>query len=360
MPNRTLLLVGLASVSEAVMNETSGASLTQYCVGQFSADFGNRYEIVPQHEFCDTGGWSHKFTFYAFSSEQPGTSEYCVGVWNGGMKLDKQHYCGGGDWTHKFTFFAYDHPVSGADEYCVGFAEPPYRCVLSEEGHNCGSSGWTQQFNLYMYRDPGTMVTLTRQVLRSINYPDLDKVPPAAPVAVGTRMYCNAADFPQQFADESASKDIQLGDNHCFHWDYSKTGGYSSDVEMEISAGVPLFEKEKVTVSTHQEMSFTADKGDQYCHSTVETDKYAFKFPSVTLPAKTAEEYTFTQWQGQLSQLDYTAVLDQYWSNGTTTTTKVTGTYYGVSYSTVDQSYQNERTVDSCTGEVAAENVNII
>lgn len=349
----SLLLAGLASMSEA---STDG--LVTFCRGHATHPW--RFRVSPR-EYCDDSGWTHGFTFYTFTSEQPETSQYCVGTafHPHRYRISKARHCGNHGWTHRHTFFAHDQPVAGADVYCVGYATGPWRWRLSKSSW-CGNYGWRHSFKLYMYSDPGNRVTLTRQVLRSITYPDLDALPPVAPTAIVRRSYCNGASSEQQFGIERTSRQVMTGSTSCFNWDVSTTSGSSVTVGAQISGGVPGFGVADMSSSATVHWELTAGAGGENCHESTEQVTQEFDFPVVSLPPKTAQTYTFTQFQGHLSGVSFQAVLEQHWSDLSITTTTISGIYEGVSYSGVVQSFHDESTVDSCTRRLAAENETVI
>lgn len=345
-----LLLAGLASMSEASMAEEA-AELTTFCRGYAPRPW--RHQIKRNTEHCDDNWWNHGFTFYAFSTEQHETSQYCVGTaahrfgWT--YRLKQGSYCGGRGWTHRFTFFAYDHPKEGTEKYCVGWARRPWRASLSKKS-SCRGRGWTHSFNLYMYSDPGDRVTMTRQVLRSITYPDLDEMPPLAPSQIFQIKHCNSHSTEREFAAMVATETISTGTRSCFHWDVSTTGGISATHSATVSGGVPGIGDAEASASATVSWEIAAAAGRENCRDNTAEKTMEFAYPVVSLPPRTAHAYTFTQFQGRLSSVRFEAVLEQTWSNNEKTNTAITGTYEGVSYSGIVETFHDEEDVDDCVG----------
>lgn len=211
-----------------------------------------------------------------------------------------------------------------------------------------------------MFPDPGDRVTLRKQVLRSITYPDWNELPPIAPTSVVRRPFCNAASFEQEFGRERTSAQVLTGTTSCFRWDISTTGGFEVTTSATVSGGVPGIGEAEASASATAHWALTAGAGSENCRESTAEETKEFEFPEVVLPPMTALTYTLTQYRGTLSAVRFEAVLDQHWSDGSTTSKTITGTYEGVSYSDVHQSFHDMRTVDSCSRRLDDHNETII
>jgi len=97
--------------------------------------------------------------------------------------------------------------------------------------------------------------------------------------------------------------------------------------------------KASVSSTAHFEASHTS--GAKNCEHSSTTEKKTLTFPDVTLPKFTSETYSFTQFEGKVNNLKFTAIVDQTFSDGTTQSFPISGTYSGVSYSQIYQSFDD-------------------
>jgi len=176
-------------------------------------------------------------------------------------------------------------------------------------------------------------------------------MPPVAAANIAHRTYCNAAGIRQTFDTQSVEAAVTRGTESCFHWDTSVSGGFSVTTSAEISGSIPGVADASASASRTAHFELSHKFGGKNCDSSTTTKTETIQFPTVTLPSHTAETYTFSQFQGKLDGLKYTATLDQHFADGTTKTTQISGTYRGVSYSSITQKYENYReNVHSCSG----------
>lgn len=213
---------------------------------------------------------------------------------------------------------------------------------------------------MYMYSEPGNRKTLTRQVLTSITYPDLNALPPVAPSNIVSQTYCNGLREEQEFAREEITKEITTRTMSCFHWDLSTTAGLGVTWSATITGGVPGLYSGEASSETNVHWQVTAGAGNENCRENTQQETRQIIFPVVIVPPRTSRWYTFTQYQGRLNGVSFSANLEQHWSDGDITTKSITGTYDGVFYSSLAQSYHDERTVDSCARRLVAENETVV
>merc|ERR1712139_53103 len=85
------------------------------------------------------------------------------------------------------------------------------------------------------------------------------------------------------------------------------------------------------------------------CHQHSSSSSTTLTFPSPTLDAHTRTSYQYTQWQGAVSDLPFTATLKVSFSDGSSITRTEKGTYAGTSYLSVQQSWtREEKNVQDC------------
>ncbi|CAE8734555.1 unnamed protein product, partial [Polarella glacialis] len=84
------------------------------------------------------------------------------------------------------------------------------------------------------------------------------------------------------------------------------------------------------------------------------TTKEELTFPEIDIPGKTRSRFEFTQWKGKFDKLPYTAKLMLKFRDGSEHERRIAGTYAGVSYSTLQDSWgpkENVKTSGRRLGE---------
>ena len=105
-----------------------------------------RYRIwtAPQ-----SGNWTDKFSFYAYDSAQPGTTQYFVSDIGSPhrYRVSTSPQCCG--WTDRFSFHAYESQQSGMAQYYVSDAGSPQRYQISKSSQSEGD--WTDKFKFWAF-----------------------------------------------------------------------------------------------------------------------------------------------------------------------------------------------------------------
>lgn len=170
-----------------------------------------------------------------------------------------------------------------------------------------------------------------------IKYPTLSAIASfKSPTIIASKTYCNSNSEDRKGAEEIETKTVTSGYDSCFHSTATETFGGS----IQVKAGLPGFAQTKA--ETHWEVK--AEQEFQNCKQTSETSEQHLKFPIQTIAAHTRFAYQFTQWQGQLQELPFTATLKIQFFDGSILTQAQSGSYQGAAYSEVSQSYTSEET----------------
>jgi len=178
-----------------------------------------------------------------------------------------------------------------------------------------------------------------------ITYPSLDSLAKIqTPTLVASQDFCNDNDIARPFAGQTKETDETTGHDSCFEASFSENFGMS----VEVKAGIPEL---AVTATAHWDIGATQDFKNCEQHS--KTSSSTITFPSPIMQAHTRTNYQFTQWQGKLSSLDYTATLRLDFQDGTYIDRQETGTYKGTCYMSVQQSWTDmETNVTNCNSKV--------
>jgi len=184
--------------------------------------------------------------------------------------------------------------------------------------------------------------------ITGIKYPTLDSLAKVkSPAVIASQDFCNDNDVARPFAGQSISKTETSGHDSCFTASATETFGES----LTVKATIP--ELAEVTDESHWSISSTQEFKNCEQHST--TSKTTLTFPSPSLAAHTRTSYQYTQWQGVLSDLPFTATFQVTFTDGTSITRSETGTYKGTSYLSVQQSWTKEqKNVQNCNSEKAS------
>eukprot|EP00927_Polykrikos_kofoidii_P057341 TRINITY_DN5145_c0_g1_i1.p1 TRINITY_DN5145_c0_g1~~TRINITY_DN5145_c0_g1_i1.p1 ORF type:complete len:380 (-),score=34.23 TRINITY_DN5145_c0_g1_i1:22-1161(-) len=170
----------------------------------------------------------------------------------------------------------------------------------------------------------------------AISYPTLDSLAKMrSPEVVASFDYCNDNDVPRQFVSSTLSKEETIGSDSCFTASFSETIGSSLTVE----ASVPTLAD--VTAQTHWELS--AQQEFQNCKNHSTTKTMGFTSPALTLGAHKRTQFRYTQWQGSLRSLPFTARLRMTFTDGSTYETTESGSYKGTAFLTIQQSWTKEK-----------------
>jgi hypothetical protein len=186
-----------------------------------------------------------------------------------------------------------------------------------------------------------------------ISYPTLDSLSKiTSPKVVASFDYCNDNDVERPFASSSRKVEETTGSDSCFTASFSQTFGAS----LTVKASIP--DLAEVTGSAHWELSATQEFKNCQKHSTTTTEEVSF--PALTLAAHKQTEYRYTQWQGSLSSLPFTAVLRMTFTDGSTYQTTESGSYEGAAFMSIQQSWTDEKTGVTSCAQAAFENYTVL
>lgn len=116
--------------------------------------------------------------------------------------------------------------------------------------------------------------------------------------------------------------------------------------KISVKAGIP--DLGEATAETSWGISATLSFNN--CKKSSSTLKQTLKFPDVTLDPRTRTSYSYTQWQGSLSSLPFTATFKAEFDDGTTFTKSESGVYKGTSYTSIHESWSHEeKNVTDCS-----------
>lgn len=180
----------------------------------------------------------------------------------------------------------------------------------------------------------------------NIAYPTLDSIAKIKnPAVIASQDFCNDNPVARPTAGQTLERDETTGHDSCFTAQFSEDYGMS----VEVKASIPELGDE--TDTAHWDISATQTFENCHQHST--TTKQQFVFPSPTLQPHTRTSYQFTQWQGRLSDIPYTATLQLVFQDGQTMTRTENGSYKGTSFLSVQQSWTDyETNVTDCSKHI--------
>jgi len=170
-----------------------------------------------------------------------------------------------------------------------------------------------------------------------VSYPTLDsQAKVLSPTVIASQEFCNDNDVPRPFAGlPTQQAKVTTGHDSCFSASATETFGMS----LSVTAGVPAIESEKTTMSWSISGTQSFKNCDQHSTSSTST----LNFPSPSIAAHTRTSYQYTQWQGVLSSLPFTATLQVKFVDGSSINRTETGNYKGTSYLQVMQSWTKEQ-----------------
>jgi len=170
----------------------------------------------------------------------------------------------------------------------------------------------------------------------SISYPTLASLTKIkSPAVIASQDYCNDNDVARPFAGQTLEKTETSGHDSCFTASATETFGES----ITVKAGIP----DLVDVTAEAHWSISASQEFKNCQQHSTTSKSTLTFPSPSLAAHTRTSYQYTQWQGVLSELPFTATLQVTFRDDTSITRTENGHYKGTSYLSVQQSWTREQ-----------------
>jgi len=244
----------------------------------------------------------------------------------------------------QFSTSAGQHFAAGQDSH-TKYLFPSGNSFISGVA---GKSGWDIDQLAFIFWKP-----LKGLQYLDISYPTLDSLSKTkSPKVVASFNYCNDNDVERPFASSSRNVAETTGSDSCFTASFSETIGASLTVEASIP------DLADVSAETHWEMS--AQQEFTNCHQHSETTTQEVHFPALTLAAHKRTEYQYTQWQGSLSSLPFTATLRMAFTDGSTYQTTESGSYQGTAFMSIQQSWTDEVTgVTSCT-QAAFENYTVL
>lgn len=183
---------------------------------------------------------------------------------------------------------------------------------------------------------------ITSITYESITYPTLQTLARIrAPARVESRTYCNAAPIPLPSAERWIFENVTTGENSCLESNMSTQ--FSASVR--VSGGIPIVKE----FNGEAHWNVSASRSQQNCRNYSRTVAVNLTFPGISVPANTRFEYTYSQWKGTLNRLPFVATLNIRMNDGTSFKRRETGTYEGVSFNDIKESYDNfESNVTSC------------
>ena len=113
--------------------------------------------------------------------------------------------------------------------------------------------------------------------------------PVPRPQSVASHTYCNEDDVPRTFGAYSRSVTQEKGNEFCYSSWTSRTFSLSVEVDFSLCAAA-CFE-----AGGGMDYESTAARTETNCKSTTETSTEAMEFPTITLPARSAVQYSFTR-----------------------------------------------------------------
>jgi hypothetical protein len=190
-----------------------------------------------------------------------------------------------------------------------------------------------------------TTPAITKEALINVVYPTLKDLPPVPLVAVDKFVFCNDNDEKRSFSAVSKTCSVTTGNS----WEFSFDEGFTfeSETEVEASEGIPGIEegKGKETVT----WGISVQAGQKVSGSEQHQQQMTITYPALTLEPHKATTYVYSQFQGKLPRLPYTAILRVSFEDGTHIDNPVSGVFTGSDYTEVTQSWEDEmNNVTSC------------
>jgi len=171
-------------------------------------------------------------------------------------------------------------------------------------------------------------------VYESLTYPTLTSLTRiTSPDQVASRTYCNNAPFPLPFFAEEISREVQIGSESCIETSATTQFGMS----LSVSGGIPGI----VEIGGGGEWQVSQSRQFTNCRTRRETRRQTFTSLPIELPGNSRIEFVFSQWTGRLNHLPFEATLRITLQDGATFTRRETGTYTGVWFTAVTQSWDN-------------------
>lgn len=117
----------------------------------------NPWRWIVDNDVSTTTDWTYYYTFYAFSSKRPGTTQYSVlfATMPDRNKISSDQHHSTNTWKYKFSFWAYDYEKDETAPNYVAYADNPLRHRISKNEHT-SSNGWTHSFTFWTFQfSPG-------------------------------------------------------------------------------------------------------------------------------------------------------------------------------------------------------------
>lgn len=178
--------------------------------------------------------------------------------------------------------------------------------------------------------------------VKDISYPSLDSMTKTkSPTVLAQQDYCNDNAEERAFQGRTIVKEELQGSDACYKFGFSENYG----AKLEMSASLP----ELVSLKGEAHWDVGATQNFDNCEKKSTKTTVTLSFPSPTIKAHTRTSYRYTQWQGKLSALPFTATMMITFVDGSTVFREEKGEYKGTDYCTVQQTWTHEEhDVEAC------------
>merc|ERR1711862_124226 len=178
--------------------------------------------------------------------------------------------------------------------------------------------------------------------VKDISYPTLDSLSKTkSPTVLAQQDYCNDNDEPRTFQGRKIVKKEIRGSDACYKFGFKEDYG----AKLEMSGSLP----ELVGLKGEAHWDLGATQNFDNCEKKSTETTVTLAFPSPTIKAHTRTSYRYTQWQGKLLSLPFTATMVITFIDGSTVLKQQKGEYKGTDYCTVQQTWTHEEhDVEAC------------
>jgi len=183
---------------------------------------------------------------------------------------------------------------------------------------------------------------ISHVTLGNLKYPTLDSLAHMkSPVYIGSKAFCNLTPLGQKGHAEKLVKRVKEGTESCMQSTSSRQFGMS----VKTSGGIPLV----VQVETEAWWKVSTSSTRSNCQTKVVETTRNLNFVSPWMKPFTKFDRVFSQWQGTLSRLPYTAVARITFTDNKSIYRRESGTYEGVSFQKIHDTAENYATnITSC------------
>jgi len=178
--------------------------------------------------------------------------------------------------------------------------------------------------------------------LGNLDYPTLNTLARMkSPAYIGSKTFCNANSFWRKFTQETLTKRVKEGSESCM----KSTSFWQFGLSVKSSGGIPL------VAQVEKEASWVKSESTERsnCKTKLVEEARILNFPGPNMAPFTKADWVFSQWQGTLRRLPFTAVARITFKDGTRIYRRESGTYEGVSFQKIKENFENEETnITSC------------